>query len=107
MHSLRMNVPMLKHLPILVVYIFLTPLNYWLGGVILRLEAISARLKHSENDHMLRTPPIATLVGGFLRLLPLSVRLTHSENDPVLRSPPIFVVYISTPEVPSLKRLVF
>ena len=52
MHSLRMNVPMLKHLPILIVYIFLTPLNYWLGGVILIMEAFSARLTHSQNDPM-------------------------------------------------------
>ena len=84
-----MNVPMLKHLPILIVYIFLTPLNYWLGGVILRLEAFSARLTHSENDPMLRTPPVATLVRGLLRLGALSVRLTQSENDPVLRTPHI------------------
>ena len=107
MHSLRMNATLLKHLPILIVYIFLTPLNYWLGGVILILEAFSARLTHSENDPVLRTPPIGTLVRGLLRLGVLSVRLTQSENDLVLRIPPIFIVYISTPEVPSLIRRVF
>ena len=137
-YSLRMNVPMLRHLPILIVYIFLTPWLYWLGGVILRLEAVSARLTHSENDPMLRTPPVATFVRGLLRLGALSARLTQSENDPVLRTPPIgtldrgllrlgvlsvrltqsendpmlritpiFIVYISTPEVPSLIRRVF
>ena len=63
---------------------------------LLRLGALSVRLTQSENDPVLRTPPIGTLVRGLLRLGVLSVRLTQSENDPVLRIPPIATLVTET-----------